>query len=257
MKPEINELTNFLADYADTLSGVGAYNARVIRCVKRIASHYGYNASIFILIKFINLTVSSKANPEIRKSFIKDATQKEINLETISDLSALSWAVSDEDLSLKEAKDIYQKIIAKKKRNILITFALTSIAFGAFCRLFGGDIFGVVFVIFGTFCGVLSKFLLSLKKVDIRITYIFCAFISSFIAYLGYKFGFSKTPEASISSSILYLFPGIALINSMFDILDKNVLIGLSRGVNATILILCMSIGIYITLSLVNFGLIK
>ncbi len=147
--------------------------------------------------------------------------------------------------------------LKKKKRNVLISFALTSIAFGAFCRLFGGDIFGVIFVIFGTFCGVLSKFLLNLKKVDIRITYIFCAFISSFIAYLGYKFGFSKTPEASISSSILYLFPGIALINSMFDILDKNVLIGLSRAVNATILILCMSIGIYITLSLVDFGLIS
>lgn len=43
----------------------------------------------------------------------------------------------------------------------------------------------------------------------------------------------------------------------MFDILDKNVLIGISRAVNASILILCMSVGIYITLILVNFGLVK
>lgn len=253
-KPDINELINFLADYADTLSGVGAYNARVIRCVKRIASHYGYNASIFILLKFINLTVSNKEN---RKTFIKDATSKDINLQMISELSALSWAVNDENLSLEETKKIYKKIISKKKSNVLLSCTLTSIAFGAFCKLFGGDIFGMIFVVLGTFCGATLKVFLSRKNIDIRIIFIFCAFVSSFIAYWGYGFGFSQTPAASISASILYLFPGIMLINSMFDILDKNVLIGFSRGVNATILIICMSVGIYITLSLVNFGLIS
>lgn len=256
-KINIYELSNFLAIYADTLIGAGAYNSRVIRCAKRIAKNYGYDVSIFVLLKFINITVTDLNNPKNQISFIKDNTNKAINLGIISELSALSWAVCDENLSLDETKRIFYKIIAHKKSKNLLTSLIVSIAFGSFCRLFGGDWAGVIFVVIGTFFGVLVKDLLIKKDIDIRIIYIISSFISSFIAYSSYGAGFSKTPEPAISASILYLFPGVILLNSMFDILDKNVLIGISRAVNASILILCMSVGIYITLILVNFGLVK
>ena len=257
MKIDILKLSTFLATYADILIGSGAYNARVIRCTKRIANHYGYDVSIFVLLKFINITVTEISNPKNQISFIKDTTNRAINLDMVSELSALSWAVHDENLSLNETKRIFVKIIRPKKTKAFLTNVIVSVAFGSFCKLFGGDLGGVAFVILGTFFGLLSRNFLITKKVDLRVAYIVAAFISSFIAYSSFTIGISMTPKPAISASILYLFPGIILLNSMFDILDKNVLIGISRAVNAGILILCMSVGIYITLLIVNFGLVK
>lgn len=256
-KIDIFELSNFLANYADTLIGAGAYNARVIRCTKRIANHYGYDISIFVLLKFINITVIEIDNPQNHISFIQDTTQRPINLDIVSELSSLSWAVNDENLSFDEAKDIFYKIISPKKTNAIITTFIVSVAFGSFCKLFGGDMGGILFVAMGTFLGMLARDFLIKKEIDIRIIYIISSFISSFVAYSGCMFEFSSTPTSAISASILYLFPGVILLNSMFDILDRNVLIGISRAVNASLLILCMSIGIYITLVLVNFGLVS
>ncbi|MSN96087.1 threonine/serine exporter family protein [Campylobacter sp. FMV-PI01] len=254
---DIFELTNFLADYADSLIGMGAHNSRVIRCIKRIALSYGYEASIFVLLKFINISLNDISNPHNKTTLIKDAKNLNINLEVVSELSALSWAIKDEKLSLEEAIKIYNAIIKPKKQNQLFANILISFSFGAFCGLFHGDFWAICFVIIGTFMGILLKNFLTKHNVDLRIIYIISAFISSFIAFLSYEFNLSSTPSASISASILYLFPGIILLNSMFDILDGNVLIGLSRIVNTAILVLCMSIGIYITLTIVNFGFIQ
>lgn len=256
MKPNILELINFLADYASTMISIGSYNSRVNRCVKRIAMHYGYDASIFVLLKHISISITDISDYENRRTYVKDTSPHAINLGMISELSALSWAIKDENLTLNEARKIYEEVLKTKGAKFSLSIVFTSAAFGAFCKLFGGDIWSIFFVIIGTMAGVSIRHFLNKKNIDIRVTYIICSFISSFIAYLATAIGLSTTPAPAISSSILYLFPGIVILNSMFDILDQNVLIGISRAVNAAILILCMSVGIYITLGISNLGLL-
>ncbi len=252
MKRDIIDITNFLASYADTLISVGSYNTRVKRCVKRIAQSFGYDVSVFILLKTITISVMQIDNYKNRRTLVKETKAHSVNLYMISELSALSWAIKDENLNFDEATKIYNEILKSKDPKFSISIVAISAAFGAFCHLFGGDLWAMIFVIFGAMFGVSAKHFLNKHKFDIRLTFIICAFLSSFIAYLSFYFGLSNTPGAAMSSSILYLFPGIALLNSMFDILDQNVLIGVSRAVNALILIICMSIGIYITLSISN-----
>lgn len=252
MKPDIVDLINFLASYADTLISVGSHNARVKRCVKRVAQSFGYDVSIFVLLKTITITVAQIDDYKNRRTIVKETTAHSVNLGMVSELSALSWAVKDENLSFDETRKIYEIILKSKDPKFTLSVVVTSAAFGAFCKLFGGDVWAIVFVVCGTILGVSLRYFLQKQKFDLRVTYIICAFLSSFVAYLSFNFGLSNTPEAAISSSILYLFPGIVLLNSMFDILDKNVLVGVSRAVNATILIICMSIGIYITLTIAH-----
>ena len=49
-------------------------------------------------------------------------------------------------------------------------------------------------------------------------------------------------------TSVLFLIPGVPLINSILDILEGHVLVGLSRTINATILIICIALGLSMTL---------
>ncbi|MCI6989205.1 MAG: threonine/serine exporter family protein [Campylobacter sp.] len=249
-KKEIFDTANFLADYACALVAVGSYSARVHKCVTRIANSWGYDVSMSILLVNVTITLIDKNDYNKRRTFVKTIKHEGTNLRKLSDLSTLSWEVADNGLKLDKTRKLFEVISIQSKSNFFFDLILTSIAFGAFCKLWGGDIWGVVFVIIGTFFGYSVKNLLGKLKLDVRIIYIICAFISSYIVYLGYKSGLSLTPAEMLSSSILYLVPGIVLINAIFDILNQNTLIGIARLINVTILFLCMAIGIYLTLSI-------
>lgn len=56
------------------------------------------------------------------------------------------------------------------------------------------------------------------------------------------------TPETALGTSVLFLIPGVPLINSIFDLLEGHVLVGISRAVNALILIVCIALGLSVTL---------
>ena len=88
--------------------------------------------------------------------------------------------------------------------------------------------------------------------VNLKIQYVLVSFVVSFITYLGVFYGFTHTSDVAIGSSILFLMPGVFLINSVFDIINDNTLVGISRAVSTGILILCIAVGVYITLSLSN-----
>ena len=256
MKTNTLDLINFLGDYGDLMISTGGHSERVRRCIKRMALAYGFEASVFVLLKNITITITDLDDYTNRRTYVKDTYEHTLNLSIVSDLSSLSWFVSDEKLELKKARRIFTTIQATQNSKFSLNVLFMSAAFGSFCKLFGGDMASVCFVIFSTLVGVLLRQKMAHVKLDIRLIFVTCSFVSSFIAYGAYGLGFSLTPTAAVSSSILYLFPGIAVLNAIFDILDQNVLIGLSRAVNASLLIICMAIGIYMTLSIVNMGLL-
>ncbi len=74
------------------------------------------------------------------------------------------------------------------------------------------------------------------------------AFVASLLAGLGYLFHFGSTPEIALASSVLYLIPGVPIINSILDIIEGHILTGIARLVNATSLIVCIAIGLFSTM---------
>jgi uncharacterized membrane protein YjjP (DUF1212 family) len=51
---------------------------------------------------------------------------------------------------------------------------------------------------------------------------------------------------------VLYLIPGVPLINGVIDIVEGHVLTGFARLVEATLLIICIAVGLSITLMLIK-----
>ena len=128
----------------------------------------------------------------------------------------------------------------------------------SFSKLFGGDFGTVLIVLLAGLIGTSLKTLLTrYVKLDIRIQYIICAFVSSYIALIGVNLEFTQTAEVALGSSILYLTPGVFFINSVIDILKNYIQMGLSRIISVVVLISCVAIGVYITLSLGDFRLLK
>ena len=256
-RPQIQELTNFLSEYTAKMLSIGTYTARIEHCVRRIADAYDYEASLMIFVRHFIISVMDPADNSIRRTYVKTGAAAQISFDLISELSALSWEIYDEKIPLARARAAFTQILTSQKRNFAKTLVLLSVANAAFCELFGGDGGAMALVFAATAFGICARHLLSKLKINLKVQYIAVSFAASFIVSLGARYGLSATPDVAVGSSILFLIPGVWLINSVFDILNENMLVGISRGLNTGLLIICIAIGLFLTLSISNLGLVN
>ncbi len=93
------------------------------------------------------------------------------------------------------------------------------------------------------------------RKTDTRIVFIICAFVSSVLACADSLFSIGKTPQVAVATSVLYLVPGIPLLNSFSDMIDRHYICFFSRMTDALILICCLSIGLCAGMWIMNIGM--
>lgn len=249
---DIQALTEFLMDYTLMMLSVGSYTARAIKCVKRIGEAFGYEVYISIFSKTINISVIAENDYTQSKTFVRSYADSAISFDKIAALSALSWHAFDNKITFEELQENYRKITQKSGFEFGKYLALQGFAFAAFCKLFGGDIGALASVFVATLVGVSLRKILTHLKMDARLIFALCAFIASMIAYFGSIIGLTNTADVAIGSSVLFLIPGVYLINGVIDILDGHSLNGISRIIRVIILISCIAVGLYATLSISN-----
>lgn len=249
-KPPIQALSDFLTEYVCVMLSSGTYTARVSKCVERIATIYGYEIHINFFLHHFSVNIVDCEDNAINRTYIIPNKHAHLNFKLILDLSALSWAIYDKKYELNIAKELFKNIKERKKYPYIVNLFLVSLGNAAFCKLFGGDFGGFILVFIGTVIGLILRYVLTKIKIDLRIQYVLCAFISSQIVFLGIDAGFSTEADIALGSSILYLMPGVFFINAIIDILKDHILMGLSRIISVGILVCCIAVGVYSTLSL-------
>ena len=85
--------------------------------------------------------------------------------------------------------------------------------------------------------------------------FIISAFLSSFVVGAAVQLGVpTQTAHVAIGSSVLFLSPGVPLMNGVIDVLEGHVLAGISRLITATVSIVCITIGLSISLLLLGIS---
>ncbi|MDE6176600.1 MAG: threonine/serine exporter family protein, partial [Paramuribaculum sp.] len=126
----------------------------------------------------------------------------------------------------------------------LAVLLLVAIANASFCRLFGGDPVAMAVVGVATLAGYWLKLLLLRQNVDLRVTFMICAFVSTVLGATDSLFSLGTTPAIAIGTSILYLVPGIPFLNSFSDMLYRYYICSFSRLMDALVLTGSLSIGL-------------
>lgn len=251
-KPPIEEICDFLCAYSSALLQSGAYTARVIKCTNRIGQSFGYEVHLSVFLQYITINIADKKDYNNRRTQVIKNMHLGMNLSLISNLSALSWQIYDENISLQEAKEHFAYICAKRSYSVLLGALLIPLGNATFCKLFDGD-FGALLCIFvGTFVGFFMRNFFHKIRLDNRAQLLFVSFIVSFVAYIGVWLGLSQTPGVAIGGSILYLIPGALILNAFVDIIHENTLMGISRLINMMVLMMCIAAGVYLTLAITN-----
>jgi len=242
----------FIAEYSAHLMGAGVHTSRVVRNSKRLGEAFGLDVKLGVFHKNIILTIIDKETNEACNEVI-DIPAHPISFEHNSELSALSWEAVDHHLSLEELKEKYKKIISAPMMHPLFVLILVGFANASFCKLFGGDLISMG-IVSATLTGLYLKQQMQKKKMNHYIIFIVSAFVASLCASTALIF--DTTSEIALATSVLYLVPGVPLINGVIDVVEGYVLTGFARLTEASLLIVSIAIGLSFTLLMVKNSLI-
>lgn len=254
LHPCSKEVCIFLCEYAVCLLGSGATCIRLVKNVTRMAEAFGKRVELTIMPRHIHMTVSDTSAQDVF-TYILAVKPAPISFNLNTRLSRLSWKVADERISLREAQQMFRSIESSDSENPWLTLLLASLANASFCGIFGGDAIAMAIVFVATAAGFNLKQILASKKVDVRVIFFVCAFVSSVIGAADFLFPYGGTPAIAVGTSVLYLVPGIPFLNSFSDLLYRHYICAFSRFLDATVLMGCLSLGLCLGMRLMHVGM--
>ncbi len=236
----------FLAEYAATMMAVGAQTSRIQLNTVRMARSFGYHINLLIFPKTLSITLLDTDHNR-SYTYIKKTPAMALNFKANMKLSALSWRAFDQKLQLKELWRIFKMIVKEKRESRWVVLLLAALANACFCRLFDGNITSMAIVFMATLAGFLVRQELTRRGVNHLAVFALCAFVSTMIGITDYLYFHGGTEDVSLGTSMLYLVPGVPLINGVMDIIDGHALDGIARLTNACLLIICIAVGLSAT----------
>lgn len=239
-------LAFFLLDYASAQLAAGAQTLRVSRSVHRIARRFEQVCHATFLSRHITMTIGVKDS--IPVTLVGTVPKMGLNFSRLVALNKLSWQTLDENLSFAEVLGRFNTIMSTPRFRPVTVLLAASCANAAFCRLFGGDIVAMLLVLAGTMIALLFRQFLDRLHAAPCLSFMLAALVSSLLVAAGTLTGISTTPQIAIGASVLFLIPGVPMINSTLDLLTGFPLMAFSRLVRSGMLVSCIGLGIGCTL---------
>ncbi len=260
---EQEALLDFLLRFATIQTSVGVQTSRIVLNTTRVAEAYGYDITMMLFQRNVAISLIPHRSPS--RGTYREAhpttgmthhRSLPLNFLLNAELSRLSWWAYDTRPAITDLATRLDEVLASPRVNRWMILLLISVANAAFCLLFGGDATAASFVWIGTALAFYVRQELNLRHAYHYLTVFVAAFLSSLVAGLCSLTGWSETPEVALGTSVLFLIPGVPFINSMIDFFDGYILNGVSRIINAIFIVLSITLGLSITLLLLNLRLV-
>ncbi|MGQ1911070.1 threonine/serine ThrE exporter family protein [Marinifilum sp. RC60d5] len=242
-KDKVNELCKILLEVGALLMEVGANTFRIRTTVMRIAAAFGYHAELLITHRALMLTVYNEESNYFFSRLMQTSPQH-INFRIVSGISRMSWHILEEKWSLEMVREEIDRLKSVSHYPRIVTLVMVALAGASFCRIFGGGAIEMITAFTATFIGLYVRQESTKRAFNPYLCIFSAAFISSMISGATVYFHIGSNPESAFATSVLYLIPGIPLINSLLDFLDGNIMNGLVRGINGLIIAFSIALGL-------------
>jgi uncharacterized membrane protein YjjP (DUF1212 family) len=250
---ESKELGAFLLDIGTSLLKAGANCNRTKVTITNVAKAYQLVPDISIAPNSILLSLADK-NGNIVFDGIRSTSPLHIDFRSIAGISRLSSIAVAKNLHVPELKNELEKIRVTEHYSRIVILFFVSLAGAAFCYTFGGSSTEMAIAFGATFFGLFTKQQLTRYKINPYFcTYVAATAASLFVA-IFHATGLAVSPVTSFSTCVLFLVPGVLLINCFTDILDGHIMNGLTNGVSALMHVLAIALGLATTIIIFNLN---
>lgn len=245
----IKEVEEMLLDVGTLLMSNGASTGRVRTTVNRIAEALGYDVELLITSRSLMLTVTEENGSDYTSS-VRRTPPHGVNFRVVSGISRMSWRIIEDKLNVEQINNEIRRLTSLPHYPRFVVLSLVALAGTSFCRLFGGEGWELVVTFVASFFGLFIRQEALKKRFNPYLAIVFASFAASMIAGLSVKLGIGDTPEHALATSVLFLIPGVPLINSLTDIIDGNTLNGIVRGVNGFVMAFAIAMGLMLAMQI-------
>ncbi|MCU7694228.1 threonine/serine exporter ThrE family protein [Haoranjiania flava] len=252
-KTTIEQHNQLLLNIGTTLLESGAHCGRINRNVRRIADAMGIDTEIFFDYSGMILTTKFKDDPTVTSTHYKKVKGHLVHFDTLADISVFSWKVHDEKLSFNEVAEEFEEISSRPHLPRWQVVLGVGVACASLCIISDGNWIDVLFSFFASMLGLIVRQEITKRRYNIMIAVTAAAFVTSMIVSLNVVYDLGAAPDKALATSVLYLVPGVPLVNSVIDLIEGYVSTSIQRGFYGAFLLLCIAVGM--AFSILIFGI--
>ncbi len=233
----------------------GAEISRVEDSVRRILMTYDMQrADVFTITSSIVATVTDREGNTITQT--RRIRKYHTDLNKLDALNALSRKICADKPSLQVIQNALKKTDEKRSYPFAIQCLAFALIAGAFAVFFGGTwLDGIAASLLGALLKVLV-YSIDRTQVNMVFANVVSSFLMCILAFLCVAVGFGSHADKIIIGNIMLLIPGIAMTNSIRDIISGDIMAGILRFCEALVVAIAIAAG-YILAALLMGGLIQ
>lgn len=253
-KSAVKRFADFALDVGTFLLSSGAHCGRVSSNVRRMASAWGYDVDLEPSFTGLLVSVTSIDNPTDTVTSFRESPSYSVHLEVLTRVSALSWRVLDDDLTIDEAEEQFDEIRNMPNYNAWVVSLAVGLSCAGLCLFSFGDWLNALVACVAAFSGSLIRFKIAEMKFNAMISIAIASFVTTMITGLGNLYKVGSHPEAAMATAVLYLIPGVPLINCVIDLIEGYFSSAINRALFGGFILLCIAVGMTLSITLMGIN---
>lgn len=220
----------------------GAEIGRVEDSIRHICAAYGCRRTdVFTITSSILVTIQDRDGNYHTQS--RRITGGKTDLDRLDRLNSLSRQICARRPSWETVRQELDRILARPAYPFWLEMVASAVIAGAFAIFFGGSpADGAVAAVLGALLH-LTVALLRFARMNQILTNVAAAFLLSAAAITAVELGLGHDPNEIIIGNIMLLIPGIALTNSLRDMISGDIISGLLRFLDAILVAVAIAAG--------------
>lgn len=245
---------DLILDIGTYLLASGAHCGRLNSNLGRLASTWEFDINMSPTFNGLLVTVRDMNDPSNSVTCYKNSPPHSVHLAVLTEVSHLSWKVQEENLSITEVEKEFAGIKEKPNYKDIVVAVAVGLSCAGLCLFSMGDEMNAAIAFCAAFIGFMVKCFFAKKKFNPMICISIAAFVTTLITGLGRIYGIGEHPEAAMATAVLYLIPGVPLINCVIDLIEGYLPSAINRALFGGFILLCIAAGMTLCITLMGIG---
>lgn len=253
-KVSAQRFADLILDIGTYLLASGAHCGRLNSNLKRLAKTWEFEMNMNPTFNGLLVTVKDINDPLNTITCYKNSPAHSVHLAVLTEVSHLSWKTQEEHLTIDEVEEAFATIKSKPNYNDFVVAIAVGFSCAGLCLFSFGDYMNALVSFVAASIGYLSRILFSKKKFNPMICISIGAFVTTLISGLGRLYGIGAHPEAAMATAVLYLIPGVPLINCVIDLIEGYLSSAINRALFGGFILLCIAAGMTLCITLMGIS---
>ena len=230
----------------------GANTGRIRTTLQRISESFDLHAEVLLNHRGIFITIENEVTGEVYTG-LKRTLPHGVNFKIVSGISRMSWKIAKDQMSIDEINDELDRLVTLKHYSRPVLLFLVALAGASFCRIAGGGIQDMLIAFVATVAGLYVRQEAHKMSFNPYLCVFFASFTASLVAGFGFFMKIASPGNFGYYTSVLFLIPGVPLMNSFSDLIDGNIQTGLARGINSLMIAFAIALGLLATMFIYHY----